>query len=130
MLAAKRSAGVAPEVNLRNSLHAGNKAHKQGGSTLALKPRGDRSPKQGYQWSHKKGSCPPKIFLKKLIHTSIKDFLFIRHGTSYISMLCSCKLFACSTYNTPLKLYYFCLLFAHFFHSLNWCKTNTNNSPI
>ena len=31
--------------------------------TLALKPRGDvtRSPKQGYQWHHKKDSCPPKI---------------------------------------------------------------------
>ena len=35
--------------------------------TLALKPRGDvtRSPKQGYQWPHKKDSCPPKIFKKK-----------------------------------------------------------------
>ena len=35
--------------------------------TLALKPRGDitRSPKQGYQWPHKKDSCPPKI-LKKI----------------------------------------------------------------
>ena len=31
--------------------------------TLALKPRGDvtRSPKQGYQWPHKKDLCPPKI---------------------------------------------------------------------
>ena len=28
MLVVKRSAGVAPEVNLRNSLHAGKKAHK------------------------------------------------------------------------------------------------------
>ena len=28
MLAVKRSAGVTLEVNLRNSLHAGNKAHK------------------------------------------------------------------------------------------------------
>ena len=35
--------------------------------TLALKPRGDiiRSPKQGYQWPHKKDLCPPKIFQKK-----------------------------------------------------------------
>ena len=35
--------------------------------TLALKPRGDvtGSPKQGYQWPHKKDSCPPKIFKKK-----------------------------------------------------------------
>ena len=30
MLAAKRSAGVAPEMNLRNSLHAGDKARKRG----------------------------------------------------------------------------------------------------
>ena len=36
--------------------------------TLTLKPRGDvtRSPKQGYQWPHKKHSCPPKIKKKKL----------------------------------------------------------------
>ena len=36
--------------------------------TLALKPRGDvtRSPKQGYQWPHKKDSCPPKIKNKQL----------------------------------------------------------------
>ena len=34
--------------------------------TLALKPRGDvtRSPKQGYQWHHKKDLCHPKIFKK------------------------------------------------------------------
>ena len=30
MLAAKRSAGVALEENLRNALHAGDKGHKQG----------------------------------------------------------------------------------------------------
>ena len=30
MLGAKRSAGVAPEVNLRNPLHRGNEAHKRG----------------------------------------------------------------------------------------------------
>ena len=34
---------------------------------LALKPRGNvtRSPKQGYQWPHKKDSCTPKNFKKK-----------------------------------------------------------------
>ena len=64
MLASIQSAGVAPEVNLRNSWHAGDEAQ---GSTLALKPRGDvlRSPKQGYQSPHKKDSCPPKIKQKK-----------------------------------------------------------------
>ena len=30
MLATKRLAGVTPVVNLSNSLHAGNEAHKQG----------------------------------------------------------------------------------------------------
>ena len=37
--------------------------HVSEGSTLALKPRGDiaRSPKQGYQWPHKKDLCPPKF---------------------------------------------------------------------
>ena len=36
-------------------------------STLALKPRADvtRSPKQGYQWPHKKDSCPTKHLKKK-----------------------------------------------------------------
>ena len=45
--------------------HTSEKACK--GSTLALKPRADvtRSPKQGYQWPHKKDLCPTKILLKK-----------------------------------------------------------------
>ena len=58
MLGVKRSAGVTPEVNLRNWLYAGDKAHKLG-STLCLKPNTNvtRSPNQGYQgyqWSHEK----------------------------------------------------------------------------
>ena len=55
MLTAKRSAGFAPEVNLREHitcmpLPSANKA-----APLALKPSGDitRSPKQGYQWPQK-----------------------------------------------------------------------------
>ena len=64
MLAIKRSAGIQPEVNLREHviyiympLPSANKL------PLALEPRGDitRSPKQGYQWPH---LCPPKIFKK------------------------------------------------------------------
>ena len=36
-------------------------------STLALKPRAyfTRSPKQGYQWPHKKDLCPTKFIKKK-----------------------------------------------------------------
>ena len=42
------------------------KAYK--GFTMALKSRADvtRSPKQGYQWPHKKDSCPPKNYFKKI----------------------------------------------------------------
>ena len=62
----------------RSPLLNSNKAEP----TLALKPRGDvtRSPKQGYQWPHKKDSCPPK-FIKKtkklpLLFISTKFILF------------------------------------------------------
>ena len=71
---AKRSAGVAPEVSLRNPLHTGE------GSTLALKHRADvtRSPKQGYQWPHKKDLCPPKKNVKetKVDSAGVLTFLF------------------------------------------------------
>ena len=70
-------AGVAPEVNLNECvIHMPPQARIRL-PTLALKPRGDitRSPKQGYQWPHKKDSCPPKFFFKKkisfLLHTLI-----------------------------------------------------------
>ena len=55
MLTAKESAGVAPEMNLRNLLHTGGEAQQARESTLALKPREEvtRSPKQGYQWPQK-----------------------------------------------------------------------------
>ena len=55
MLAIKRSAGVTPEVNVRNPLSTDDK-HTSEGSTLTLKPRADviRSPKQNYQLPHKK----------------------------------------------------------------------------
>ena len=48
--------------------------HTSEGSTLALKCRGDitRSPKQGYQWPHKKDLCPPQI-LKKTFTTLSTD---------------------------------------------------------
>ena len=64
MQAAKRLAGVAPEVNLRIPLHTDDEVR---GPTLALKPMSDimRCPKQGYQWPHKKGLMSSKFFLKK-----------------------------------------------------------------
>ena len=56
LVVGKTSAGVAPEVNLKNLLHVG-------GGSLALKPRGalTRCPKQGYQWTY----VIPKIFKKR-----------------------------------------------------------------
>ena len=54
-----QAAGIAPEVIIRIT---SEKAHKKG-STLALKPRTEltRSPKQGYQWPHKKDFFPLKL---------------------------------------------------------------------
>ena len=47
--------------------HTGEKVRRKG-STLALKPRAEvsRSPKQGYQFPHKKDMCPPKTLKKKM----------------------------------------------------------------
>ena len=63
MLVAKRLAGVTPEVNLREYVICMPLPRLP---TLTLKPKGDvtRSPKQGYQWPHKKGVYSP-IFKKK-----------------------------------------------------------------
>ena len=68
MLTSIHSAGVAPEVNLRNPLSAGEVAHKWGNPALALKPRADitRSPKQGYQWPTKRTYVLQKFILKKI----------------------------------------------------------------
>ena len=65
-----QSAGVTPEVNLRNRTQARKSASEN--STLALKPRADitRSPQQGYQWPQEKDLCPPKI-KKKIIVTNL-----------------------------------------------------------
>ena len=56
MPAAKRSASVAPEVDLGEcTLHLPPQKANKAEPTLALKPRGDvtRNPKQGYQWPQK-----------------------------------------------------------------------------
>ena len=64
MLAAKRSVGVTPEMNLREHVTCMPSPMLIRLPTLALKPRGDvtRSPKQEYKWPHKKG-----LILKKRI---------------------------------------------------------------
>ena len=63
MLVVKRSAGVAQDVNQRNQLQAGNKAHKEGDPPgFKIQGRHHQKFKKGYQWPHKKDSCLPKIF--------------------------------------------------------------------
>ena len=59
-------AGVTPEVNLSNSMQARECISEK--STLALKPRSDitRSPKQGYQWPHKRTYVLQKLKKKTL----------------------------------------------------------------
>ena len=72
----KRSAGVTPEVNLREcETHMPPPSANKAEPTLALKPTEDvtRSPKQGYQWPHKKDSCPPKKNFKKNLFDSKLD---------------------------------------------------------
>ena len=74
MLAAKRSAGVAPEVSVRIPLRTGNNVFKQG-IYPGLKPRRDiTSPKQGYQWPQLKNiPCVekfPKILFWRLFEAS------------------------------------------------------------
>ena len=67
MLAEKRSAGVAPEVNLRNSLHTSDE-----GSTLALKPRTDVA-------------RIPKVHKMDLRHPKIKKTGFLKEKPKYCS---------------------------------------------
>ena len=59
MVALKRSADVKPEVNLRNPIHTGKKACKQGSRLASAKIQ-----KQEHQWPYKKYWCPQKQFFK------------------------------------------------------------------
>ena len=63
MLGTKKSAGATPEVNLRNPLHAGHKAHKEG-IHPGFETQGG-SPKNRGVSSPQKGQMSYKTFLKK-----------------------------------------------------------------
>ena len=89
--AAKGSACVAPEVDLRECiLHLFLQKANKAEATLALKPRGDvnRNPKQGYQWPQNRtclcvrqgNKCCEKYF--SMFSLDLKDNIF---GQSYIS---------------------------------------------
>ena len=67
MLATRRSAGVKPKVNLRNTWctrkkHAGKEIHPG----LETQNSRHQKSKKGYQWSHKKNWCRPNNFLKNI----------------------------------------------------------------
>ena len=61
MLAIKRSSGVAPELNLRHSLHTGDKAHNWGN------PAWLRCPKHWYRWPYRKKLVSYNFFLKNIL---------------------------------------------------------------
>ena len=56
-------------------IHYKCQSMQMGESTLPLKPRADvnRSPKQGYQWPHKKDLCPPKFFANDTCHSGYRS---------------------------------------------------------
>ena len=65
MLTSIQSVGVAPEVNLRNSLHAGDKAHKQGiHPGFETQGRRHQKSKTGVSVASRKGQMSSKNFLK------------------------------------------------------------------
>ena len=61
VLAAKRSAGIAPEANLRNPLRAGDETRRQGNPPGFETLDFNRSLKQGYQWPPYKGLVSSKM---------------------------------------------------------------------
>ena len=63
MLAAKKSVSVAPEVKHRECVtHIPlPSVHEAAHSDFGTQRNITRSPKQGYQWPHKKDLCPPKM---------------------------------------------------------------------
>ena len=100
MLTSIQLAGVAPEVNLRNSLHTGDKAHKWGIQPgFETQGRHYQKSKTGYQWHHEKDLCPPNIFKKekKLLWRSV--VLIFRVGVRHV--LASATNICLSTLNIP-----------------------------
>ena len=73
MLAAKMSAGVAPEVKLRNPLHTNDEACKWGiNPVIGTQGRHHQKSKTGVSVAPQRDWCPPNLFLNKsLMHTLI-----------------------------------------------------------
>ena len=77
MLTSIQSAGVAPEVNLRNSLHTGDKARKRGiHPGFETQGRRHQKSKTGVSVAPRKGLTSSKNFLKKRVQTNKNFELF------------------------------------------------------
>ena len=90
ILAAERSAGVIPELNLRNLLHTGNEKYKQGCVYPGFETQGKchQKCKTVYQWPHKKDLCPPKYFLKNFTNDkNCTGLMRLKRGTLLTRMI-------------------------------------------
>ena len=74
MVATKRSVGVAPELNVRSPLNAGDELR---GSILAMKLRPYIIPKIGYQWPHITEYCPLELFDKMFHKLEVKAVQYL-----------------------------------------------------
>ena len=87
MLAAKSSAGVTPEVNLRNLLQTGDEARKQGNPPWLWNP-GQMSPevqnKTRVSVAPQKGLVSSKIFFKIINKWNRSNEMLRKHGSEEI----------------------------------------------
>ena len=77
MLAVKNSSGVAPEVNWRNPLHAGDKAHKQGiHPGFETQDRDHQKSRRGVLVAPEKGLVSSKnFFIKKRFEITVLNMI-------------------------------------------------------
>ena len=100
MLTSIQSTGVAPEVNIRNSLHAGDKTSKQGiHPGFETQGRHCQKSKTGVSVAPRKGLTSSKNFKKK----EIAVWLFCESSTGYGPEIRLCEANCCKqTHQTEL----------------------------
>ena len=93
MLTSIQSAGVAPEVNLRNSWHAGNKARKRG-IHPGFETQGRRHQKSltGVSVAPQKGLMSSKNLLKKkrsleMTYVDMYRYMRLMRGTKLLAVI-------------------------------------------
>ena len=78
MLTSVQSAGVTSEVNLRNSLHTGDKARKRGIPGFGIQERHYQKSKTGVSVAPKKGLISSKKILKKKMFSLKRESILSR----------------------------------------------------